>query len=444
MAYYKKEGQMDLSDRIAIETGISNKDSFKKIGKLLHRHPSTIAHEIKENRTFIAGNYFLKKDCRFVRQYVQHHVCGDEICEENCCRCRRENCQKYCEKYVSRACHKFEKHPYVCNNCSEKKLCSKDKYIYSAKHTDAAVTRRRSESRQGIRISDEKKSEMDELVTKLVKKGQPLTHIYAEHEKEMPVCLRTLYNYIDDGELTVKNIDLRRKTGYKKRGKGHQPSLGFANMEFRQGRTYTDFEYAMKAKYTEDEVVEMDTVKGVREQGKRLLTMIFRKNNVMLLFLMPDGKAESVKRVFDYLEAGLGIEVFRRLFPVILTDNGSEFKKVDELELTPDDDGFLVYRTSLFYCDPMASWQKGCIEKNHEFIRYAIPKKKSLNPYNQDDITLLMNHINSIKRPGLGNKSPYELVEEDDEDFHELMRLLKMHLIPPDEVHLMPDLFFEK
>lgn len=81
----------------------------------------------------------------------------------------------------------------------------------------------------------------------------------------------------------------------------------------------------------------------------------------------------------------------------------------------------------------MASWQKGCIEKNHEFIRYAIPKKKSLNPFNQDDITLLMNHINSIKRPGLGNKSPYELVEEDDEDFHELMRLLKMHLIPPDE-----------
>lgn len=444
MAYYKKEGQMDLSDRIAIETGISNKDSFKKIGKLLRRHPSTIAHEIKENRIFIPGNYFLRKDCRFVRQHVQHHVCGDESCEENCCRCRSVDCQKYCEKYVSRACHKFEKPPYVCNNCSEKKLCSKDKYIYSAKYADAAVTRRRSESRQGIRISDEKKSEMDELITRLVKKGQPLTHIYAEHENEMPVCLRTLYNYIDDGELTVKNIDLRRKTGYKKRGKGHQPSLGFANMEFRQGRTYTDFEYAMKVKYTEDEVVEMDTVKGVREQGKRLLTMIFRRNNVMLLFLMPDGKAESVKRVFDYLEAGLGIEVFRRLFPVILTDNGSEFKKVDELELTADEDGFLVYRTSLFYCDPMASWQKGCIEKNHEFIRYAIPKKKSLNPYNQDDITLLMNHINSIKRPGLGNKSPYELVGKDDEDFHELMRLLKMHLIPPDEVHLMPDLFVKK
>jgi len=47
---------------------------------------------------------------------------------------------------------------------------------------------------------------MDELVTRLVKKGQPLTHIYAEHENEMTVCLRTLYNYIDDGELWIDGI----------------------------------------------------------------------------------------------------------------------------------------------------------------------------------------------------------------------------------------------
>ena len=444
MNYYKKNGQMDLSDRLAIETGICRKDSLKKIAKMLDRHPSTIAHEIKENRTFIPGNYFLRKDCRFVRQYVVHHVCGDMECDQNCCRCISFDCQKHCEKYVSRACHKFDRAPYVCNNCSEKKLCTKDKYIYSAKHADAAVSRRRSESRKGVRITDAQKADMDKLITKLVKKGQPLTHIYAEHEAEMPVCLRTLYNYIDGGELTIKNIDLRRKTGYRQRKKGRQPSVGFANMEFRQCRTYTDFEYAMKVKHTEDEVVEMDTVKGVREQGKRLLTMIFRRNNVMLLFLMPDGKADSVKRVFDYLETGLGIDVFRRLFPIILTDNGSEFKRVDDLELTPDEDGLLTYRTHLYYCDPMASWQKGCIEKNHEFIRYAIPKKKSLNPYTQEDITLLMNHINSIKRPGLGNKCPYELVNEEDRDFHKLMNLLKMHLIPPDEVHLMPDLFFEK
>ena len=71
-------------------------------------------------------------------------------------------------------------------------------------------------------------------------------------------------------------------------------------------------------------------------------------------------------------------------------------------------------------------------------------KRKSLNPYTQEDITLLMNHINSVKRPGLGNKSPYELISEEDEDMMALMSLLKMHLIPPDEVHLKPDLFVRK
>ena len=48
MNYYKTKGQMDLSDRLAIETGIHNKDSLKKIAKLISRHPSTVAREIKE------------------------------------------------------------------------------------------------------------------------------------------------------------------------------------------------------------------------------------------------------------------------------------------------------------------------------------------------------------------------------------------------------------
>lgn len=438
MSYYVK-GQMDLSDRIAIETGICSGESFKRIAKRIGRHPSTIAHEVKENRTYIQGNFFCGNDCKYARQCREKHLCGDEECNVYCVRCKETNCHRYCERYVSMECRKHEKAPYVCNRCSNKKLCNKGKYIYSAKYAEAAVVRRRSESRQGIRVKDNVLKEMDELVTKLVKKGQPLTHIYAEHKDELPVSLRSLYNYIDQRKLTVRNIDLRRKTGYKPRRKGTKElPKGFENQAYRKGRTYDDFETYMEDK--DDSVVEMDTVKGVRESGKRLLTMIFRKNNVMLLFLMPDGKAESVKRVFDYLEIGLGAEVFKRLFPVILTDNGSEFKRVDDLEMTEN----LEYRTNLFYCDPMASWQKAQLEKNHEYIRYAIPKGKSLNPYTQEDITKLMNHINSTRRPRLDNKSPYELIDENDGDMHLLMDLLKMHLIPPDEVQLTPELFTKK
>ncbi len=100
------------------------------------------------------------------------------------------------------------------------------------------MKRRRSESRQGIRLDEDDKKMLDGLITKLVRKGQPLTHIYAEHEKEMPVSLRSLYNYIDAGEMTIKNIDLRRKTSYKQRRQNKKGiSEGFANQEYRQCRT---------------------------------------------------------------------------------------------------------------------------------------------------------------------------------------------------------------
>lgn len=318
---FSLNGQMDLSDRLAIETGICTRLSFKAIAKKLKRHPSTISHEVKENRTFIRGNYPNNKDCKFVRACSERYLCGDVSCHKRCWTCREHDCTKLCGRYQSRACDRFNKPPYVCNNCKDKKLCTRDKYIYSAKFAQEVSDRRRSESRIGINISEEEREQLDELLTSLVKKGQPLTHIYAEHKDEMPVCLRTLYNYIDGKELTIRNIDLRRKTSYRPRKKKYKDVGGLEKRRKsrRIGRTYQDFEKFMKGRYT-DEVVELDTVKGVRESGKRLLTMIFRKNNVMLLFLMPDCKAESVIRIFDYLEAGLGTETFRRLFPLVLTD----------------------------------------------------------------------------------------------------------------------------
>lgn len=438
MNYYRRSGQIDLTDRVAIETGLCRGESFKRIAERIRRHPSTVAHEVLENRTYIKATYHADKDCKLVRTCTERGLCGasEGSCRTRCKYCKGKDCRNLCRNYVSAACHKPDRPPYVCNTCKLRRLCIKDKYMYTALYADAAVSRRRSESRQGIRLTPEQKAFVDELVTRLVKKGQPLTHIYAEHEMEMPMSLRSLYNYIDAGELTIRNIDLRRKTGYRQRKKNHKGvTKGFADKRYREGRTYENFESIMMNSSLS--VIEMDTVKGVRERGKRLLTMIFRDNSIMLLFLLPDGKAESVKRVFDYLERGLGLERFTRLFPVILTDNGSEFKRPRDLEFTED----WIQRTDIFYCDPMASWQKPHIEKNHEYIRYVIPRGKTLNPYTQEDMTLLMNHINSTRRQGLGNKAPYELINEDDEDMWALFRLLKMDLIPPDEVHLMPNLF---
>lgn len=433
---YRNRKHLTLSDRIAIETGIFAGLSFKKIAEKLERHPSTIAHEVKENRTYSKGNFPRGKDCAYARKCVIKHVCTDQVCDLKCSYCREFDCRVACERYKPMKCDRVNKAPYVCNRCEQKRLCTRDRYFYSAKFADAAYNRRLSDSRSGIRLDEEELKKLDSLITNLVKKGQPLSHIYAEHENELSVSLRSLYNYIDAGALTIKNIDLRRKTSYRPRRKKSQPKLGFQNQEYRQGRTYDDFEKYM-AKHPTIPVVEMDTVKGVRESGKRLLTMIFRENNIMLLFLMPDGTADSVINIFDLLTDILDLEVFQRLFPVILTDNGSEFKRVEDLEYTYTGER----RTRVFYCDPQASWQKPHIEKNHEFIRYVIPRGNTLNPYTDADMTLLMNHINSVKRKSLKNQSPYEKVESEDEDMEWFMELLGMHIIPPDDVHLKPDLF---
>ncbi|MBB6630794.1 hypothetical protein H7D64_04675 [Clostridium algidicarnis] len=49
----------------------------------------------------------------------------------------------------------------------------------------------------------------------------------------------------------------------------------------------------------------------------------------------------------------------------------------------------------------MASYQKPHVEKNHEYIRYVIPKGISFNNRTQEDITLMINHINSTARASL-------------------------------------------
>ena len=430
---YTSQKHLTISDRIAIEAGVYAGHTFSDIANKIKRSKSTISREIRSNRTLTIGEHPRGKDCSYAGDCRIQNLCGEKNCTLKCSMCRKIDCRTLCSKYHSMYCKKLDKPPYVCNTCNLRRKCKSDKAFYSAKHADALAERRLSESRKGIQTKGAHLEQINKIVSALVKKGQPLTHIYAEHGETIGVSQRTLYNYIDAGALSIKNIDLRRKTGYRPRKKNAEPSLGFSNQKFRKGRSYDDFqEYMMK--HPNVPVVEMDTVKGVREQGKRMLTMIFCQTNLMLIFLMKDGKAESVIDVFDFLTSILGVEIFRRLFPVILTDNGTEFKKVDELEKTEIGEK----RTTIFYCDPQASWQKPHIEKNHAYIRYVIPKGRSFSKYSQSDMSLLVNHINSVRRAKLDNRCPYELANSDDMKY--LMELLDMYIIQSDEVHLKPDL----
>lgn len=53
--------------------------------------------------------------------------------------------------------------------------------------------------------------------------------------------------------------------------------------------------------------------------------------------------------------------------------------------------------------------QKGRLEKNHEYIRYVIPKGHSMYRYTQEDINLMTSHINSTARDSLNGSTPFDL-----------------------------------
>lgn len=222
-----------------------------------------------------------------------------------------------------------------------------------------------------------------------------------------------------------------RKVKYKPRKKSTTPVI--KESADRVGRTFNDF-----VKFIENNpnlpVVEIDTVHGTRS-GKVLLTFMFRNCSLMLAFIIDSCSQIAVKEVIDKLYAVLGQDVFKRSFPVILTDNGSEFKGPESFEL--DDEG--NQRTKIFYCNPMASYQKPHVEKNHEYIRYVIPKGKSFDNRTQEDITLMMNHINSTARASLNGNTPFKLAQMLLDT--SLLDKLSLEAIPADDVHLKPALF---
>ena len=316
--------------------------------------------------------------------------------------------------------------PYI-NSCSSKSACRLVKYYYRALPSYHQYKHTLSTSRQGINLSSEELCELDNTVSPLIKQGQTISHIY--QTQNLKCSKSSLYNYIAQNQLSARNIDLPRRIRFSTRKSKRTPPK---DTSIRKDRTYDDFEKYLLDN-PEAQIVEMDTVEG-KKGGKVLLTMLFRNSKLMLAFLLEDKTRNSVLKVFNWIEGILGNDLFKRTFPVILTDNGTEFSNPLSLEFNYDG----IARTRIFFCNPGASYQKGAIEKNHEFIRYIIPKGTSMDNLTQQDIDLMINHINSLTRPSLNNAAPYDLAQILlDKD---VLKKLNLQKVPANEIQLKPKL----
>lgn len=425
---------LSLTDRAMIERLLAMDYTFASIAKKLNRSSSTISREVKRYRVFTGRvNPSAKNDCSKYYSCIKNNLCQVEThgCFTRCKLCSKQNCNEICSQYESLHCDLLDKPPYVCSGCPKQKDCKKEHAYYTAHRANSEYLHTLKDSRCGIRTSPERLIEISNIISPLILKGQSINHIIASHGDEINLSEKTLYNYIDQNAFAVKNIDLPKKVAYRQR----RPKKVLTKLEYkcRRGRTYEDFNAFIK-EHPDYEVVEMDTVKGARNKGKVLLTMIFRNSNFMLIFLMPDGTMKSVQTVFDVLTERLGLKTFRKLFKVILTDNGVEFKDPLSLEHAPNG----CQRTRIFFCDPQASWQKPHIEKNHTLIRRILPKGKPFNNLTIEDIHSICCNINSVAREMFDNKTPFQLF--DGKENEKLLALLNLEPVPPDKVLLKPTL----
>lgn len=389
-------------NRLQIEHWLKERISINQIATRLGRNSSTISREIRKHALPSSKS----AHGRMPNRCIHARTCDKRfLCEEkpNCTRlCRHCNlCNRLCPDYKEHVCHRLASPPYVCNGCEDEHRCVLRKRYYLHRTAHQAYRETLVEARTGANLSEEQLLELDLWISPLVKNGQSLHHIVVHRSDELTVSEKSLYRYVAGGLFKARNIDMPRVCRLKPRRS--KPVEHKVDTACRIGRTYQAYQSFLQEN-RDLAVVEMDSVIG-RIGGKVLLTFMFKSCDFMLAFIRDRNTSQSVIDVFNWIQSQVGGTTFRAMFPVLLTDNGSEFSNPAALELDED----RLPRTKIFYCDPCASYQKPNVELNHEFIRRILPAGKSFDALTQADVNFMMSHINSYTREKLNDKSPLEL-----------------------------------
>jgi len=345
--------------------GISFKDIAHRVGK----SPTTISREVKKHLVY--------KDAPVV------HTRGDGT------------------QLSTKQCPELMKAPFVCNACEKRNYnrCPYRKQFYRARkaHEEYAFTL--VDSREGIPLNKQEFHDADEIISNGIKKGQRLYHIMQTYDVD--ISIPSAYRYLQKGYLSIEKTDMPRVVKFKPRMQSKPQGVPKG---LKIGRTFADF-LAYTDEHEIQHWVEMDTVIG-RVGGKVIMTFHFTQMSFMFGLLVNDKTSVEAAAKIRVLKKKLRLEDYRfgDVFPILLTDNGSEFANV--AAFTDDAEG--LPETRLYFCDPYCSSQKPRVEKNHTIFRDIVPKGESFDHFTQETVNTIFSHVNGIKRKSLNGKSPYD------------------------------------
>ncbi len=419
MSSNNKNLHLTAQERLIIEKGIENGSTKAAIALTIGKDKSTVGKEIKKHRELVHKSSY-KINCANMKNCSHNHVCDN------------------CADFKPFTCNRRDRSPGACNGCSKYTHCRYDKYRYKADFSHKKYREDLVDSRTGINMSYEECKAMADIIVPLIKAGHSPYHIVTNHP-ELNISEKTLYNYIENGifrEFGLLDIDLRIKTKRKITKKASNKYKKREDKKYLNGRTYDDFiNYTAENKNLS--VVEMDTVYNNGSTGPFMQTFKFLDYSFMFIVYQEEKTAKSMVEGVDLLEKILGEDLFSEEVAIIKTDRGSEFCDAEGFEKEENESR----RTRIFYCDPMASGQKGSLENNHKEIRYICPKEndlKDLELNSQEKANLIVSHINSQSKEHLKGKSPLEVMEFMNPALYQKFKDFGIERINKDNIVLKP------
>jgi len=346
MSYYectrekKKSEHLNLSERQIIERMLREGANKAEIANVLYRDKSTIKREIKRGSVVQRKRNPYESKRPGHQEYIEYEVyyadVGQRRYEENRSHCGAKNKVIQCAELVA----------FV-----EEKILSPAKWS-----PDAAIGYAKANKLFGNMVST-----------------------------------KTFYNWIDDGLVKVKNIDLLLKLR-------RRPPRPRQERKKKLGKSIDERpkEVDLREEFGN---WEGDGIVGKDQKG-HLISLVERKLGIGLLFNVGDRKEDKIVMVLDLLEKRFG-SAFRSIFKTITFDNGSEFSRSDQMEKGG--------RTQVYYAHPYSSWERPTNENWNGIVRRFIPKGSSFDDFTDEDLSRINYYINTLPRKRFGYKSPLEL-----------------------------------
>lgn len=202
---------------------------------------------------------------------------------------------------------------------------------------------------------------------------------------------KTLYNWIDEGKLSVINMDLamklRRSTKKEKSAK-NKKVLG-TSIEERPESIETRKEFGHW---------EIDTVLGHKSNDHALLTLVERKTRMEIIRRIPSKDASAVTDALTNIFSDF--PKLQDTFKSITSDNGSEFSELAEQGEKA--------KIDVYFAHPYASWERGSNERHNGLIRRFIKKGQPIHAYSDELIGGVENWMNTLPRKILNYQTPEE------------------------------------